>query len=144
MLYFQLFDYFLNFYWKQMPLRCDTRFEKEKKSLSKGGIEPGSIASKKVLVHDLPYEPFKLKCLMTAVLCVIPPVHLVQSAVSHLFPNSNYTYLFRFVWFVCVFWLVVVFSDFIFCFRFSFEFIICYFVFRIVICFALLGHCKNQ
>ncbi len=78
---------------------------------------------------------------------------------------SNYTYLFRFVWFVivfsdllfcfricdCVFWLVIVFSElllcfliFLFFFRFAFAFVICYFVFRIVICFALLGHCTTN
>ncbi len=61
---------------------------------------------------------------------------------------SNYTYLFRFVW------IVVVFSDLLFCFRichcvfwivilffiFAFAFVICYFVFKIVFCFALVGH----
>ncbi len=74
---------------------------------------------------------------------------------------SNYTYLFRFVWFVvvffdllfcfriyhCVFWLVIMFSELLLCFlifciffRFAVAFVISYFVFRIVICFALLGH----
>ncbi len=65
---------------------------------------------------------------------------------------SNYTYLFRFLWFV------VVFSDLLFCFRdcccvfriiilffrFAFTFVICYFVFRIVICFALHSHRSIQ
>jgi len=61
--------------------------------------------------------------------------------------SSNYTYLFRFVWFVvvfsellyiymnccCVFWFCLF-------FLFAFAFVICYFVFRIVIFFVLLGH----
>ncbi len=78
---------------------------------------------------------------------------------------SNYTYLFRFVWFVivfsdllfcfwichCVFWLVIMFSELLLCFLncyFVFYIcicvVICYFVFWIVICFALLGHRSND
>ncbi len=57
---------------------------------------------------------------------------------------SNYTYLFRFVWFVVVFfWLVIMFSGLLLCFLncyfvflFAFAFVICYFVFWIVICFC--------
>ncbi len=47
----------------------------------------------------------------------------------------------------CVFWLVIMFSGLLLCFWivilffiFAFAFVICYFVFRIVICFALIGH----
>ncbi len=75
---------------------------------------------------------------------------------------SNYTYLFRFVWYVvvfsdflfcfqiclCVFWLVIIFSELLLCFLFFFFFFwfafafVIYFVLRIVIFFffALLGH----
>ncbi len=54
---------------------------------------------------------------------------------------SNYTYLFRFVWFVCflaccfVFGFVIVFSDLLFCFR------ICHCVFWLVIMFSGLLLC---
>ncbi len=62
---------------------------------------------------------------------------------------SNYTYLFRFVWFVvvfsdllfcfrichCVFWLVIMFSGLLLCF------LNCYFVFYICICVCNLLFC---
>ncbi len=71
---------------------------------------------------------------------------------------SNYTYLFRFVWIVVVFWLILfsnlslcvflllfskllLFSDFFYLFRFAFFI---YFVFGIEICFALLGHRRRK
>ncbi len=48
-----------------------------KKSLAKGRIEHGSIASKDVLVHDLPSEPLKLICYIdSAVLFLVSPIHL--------------------------------------------------------------------
>ncbi len=59
---------------------------------------------------------------------------------------SDLLFCFR-IWH-CVFWLVIMFSELLLCFlifvffffRFAFAFVICYFVFRIGICFALLGH----
>ncbi len=54
---FQLFDYFLHFYWKQMPFCCDMRYKTGKKKFSKR-LELGSITSQKA--HALPSTPLKL------------------------------------------------------------------------------------
>ncbi len=91
-------------------------WKRRKKRFAKGGIEPESITSKVVLERDLPSEPLKLiqwadtstlPFYFWCPLYILIDRYLVQSAVSNLFPNqtavSNYTYLFRFVWFVIVF-----------------------------------------
>ncbi len=59
-----------------------------KKSLAKGGIEPGSIVSKDILVRGLPSEPLQLMCYIdSAVLFLVGSSYdLIQSAVSNLFP----------------------------------------------------------
>ncbi len=142
-----------------MPLRCDMRFEKgeKKKVRPKGGIEPLVDRVKRHCSWFTICTTGADASVGSAVLLLVLPVPWLtdvsssQQWVIYSQTNgavSNYTYFFRFVWFV------VVFSDLLFCFRdcccvfwivilffiFAFAFVICYFVFRIVICFALLVH----
>ncbi len=61
-----------------MPLRCDTRLEKGgKKSLAKGRIEPGSIASKDGDTQFTICTTGVDVLIDTAVLVLVLPVHLV-------------------------------------------------------------------
>ncbi len=146
-----------------MPLRCDMRFEKgEKKKSSanrpKVGSNHWSIASKR---HDLWFTICTTGAdasVDSAVLLVVLPVPWLtdvsssQRWVIYSQTNgtvSNYTYLFRFVWFVivfsdllfwfrichCVFLLVIMFSGLLLCF------LNCYFVFYIWICVCNLLFC---
>ncbi len=144
-----------------MPLRCDMRFEKgeRKKDRLKVGSNRWSIASKRHDTRFIICATGTDASVHSAVLLLVLPlpwltdVSSSQRWVIYSQTNgavSNYTYLFRFVWFV-------VFSDLLFCFRichcvflivilffiFAFAFVICYFVFWIVICFALVGHRKT-
>ncbi len=123
-----------------MPLRCDIRFDKgeKKKVWPKAGSNRWSIASK---THDLWFTICATGAddiTDSAVLLLVLPVPWLtdvsssQQWVIYSQTNgavSNYTYLFRFVWFV------VVFSDLLFCFR------ICHCVFWLVIMFSELLLC---
>ncbi len=142
---------------------------REKKSSAKGGIEPLVDRSKRYDTRFTICTTGADASVDSAVLLLVLPVPWLidvsssQRWVIYSQTNgavSNYTYLFRFVWFVvvfsdllfcfrichCVFWLVIMFSELLLCFLnylffiFAFAFVICYFVFWIVICFALLGH----
>ncbi len=124
----------------QMPLRCDMRFEKgeKKKDRPKVGSNRWSIASKR---HDTRFTICATGADASvdfAVLLLVLPlpwltdVSSSQQWVIYSQTNgavSNYTYLFRFVWFV------IVFSDLLFCFR------ICHCVFWLVILFSILSLC---
>ncbi len=123
-----------------MPLRCDMRFEKgeRKKVRPKVGSNHWSIASKNTLfvIYHLRHWSWYfsgLCCASCGSSCTLIDRCLVQSAVSIYSQTngavSNYTYLFRFVW------IVVVFSDLLFCFR------ICHCVFWLVILFSNLSLC---
>ncbi len=142
-----------------MPLQCDMRFEKgeKKKDRPKVGSNHWSIASKR---HDSWFTICATGAdalVDSAVLLVVLPVPWLtdvsssQRWVIYSQTNgavSNYTYLFRFVWFVVVFsdllfvldlslfdfcsivivfWLVIMFSGLLLCF------LNCYFVFYICI-----------
>ncbi len=131
---------------------------------AKGGIEPLVDRVKKILlvIYHLRHRSWCfswLCCASSGSSFTLIDRCLVQSAIYSQTNGavSNYTYLFRFVWFVvvfsdllfcfricrCVFWLVIMFSGLLLCFLncyFVFYICICYFVFRIVICFALIGH----
>ncbi len=138
-----------------MPLRCDMRFEKgeKKKDRPKAGRP-----RQKDMIRDLPSAPLELMPQFT-LLCFfwfctpwLTDVSSSQQWVIYSQTNgavSNYTYLFRFVWFVvvfsdllfcfrichCVFWLVIMFSELLLCF------LNCYFVFYICICVCNLLFC---
>ncbi len=143
-----------------MPLQCDMRFEKgeKKKDRPKVGSNHWSIASKR---HDSRFTICATGAdasVCSAVLLLVLPVPWLtdvsssQRWVIYSQTNgavSNYTYLFRFVWFVvvfsdllfcfricrCVFWLVILFSNFSLCF------LTCYNVFGIVVVFFELLFC---
>ncbi len=141
-----------------MPLRCDMRFEKgkKKKDRPKVGSNHWLIASKR---HDSWFTICATGAdasVHSAVLLLVLPVPWLtdvsssQRWVIYSQNNgtvSNYTYLFRFVWFVfsdllfcfricrCVFWLVIMFSGLLLCF------LNCYFVFYICICVCNLLFC---
>ncbi len=118
-----------------MPLRCDMRFEKGEKikDRPKAGSNHWSIASKR---HDSWFTSCTTGAdasVHSAVLLLVLPVPWLtdvsssQRWVIYSQTNgavSNYTYLFRFVWFVVVFsdllfvfGIVVVFSELLFCFQ---------------------------
>ncbi len=125
--------------------------EKKKKDRPKVGSNHWSIASKR---HDSRFTICATGAdasVDSAVLLLVLPVPWLtdisssQRWVIYSQTNgavSNYTYLFRFVWFVivfsdllfcfrichCVFWLVIMFSGLLLCF------LNCYFVFYICIC----------
>ncbi len=143
-----------------MALRCDTRFEKgeKKKVWPKVGSNRWSIASKR---HDSWFTICATgadNIIGSAVLLVVLPVPWLTDVSSNqrwvIYSQtngavSNYTYLFRFVWFVIVFsellfcfwicrsvfWLVILFSNLSLCF------LTCYFVFEFVIVFSELLFC---
>ncbi len=141
-----------------MPLRCDTRFEKgEKKSSAKDRIEPLVDRIKKTMTPFTICTTGADVSVDSAVLLLVLPVPWLtdvsssQQWVIYSQTNgavSNYTYLFRFVWFVfvfsdlfcfriccCVFWLVILFSNLSLCF------LTCYNVFGIVVVFSELLFC---
>ncbi len=62
-------------------MRYDT-WKGRKKSLAKGGLEPGSTVLKYVQAHNLPSAPLDHPS------CILIDSYLIQSAVSHLFPNQ--------------------------------------------------------
>ncbi len=111
---------------------------REKKSSAEGGIEPLVDRVKKDMTCDLPPAPLDVSSNQRWVI-----YSQTNGAVS------NYTYLFRFVWIVvvfsdllfcfrichCVFWLVIMFSGLLLCF------LNCYFVFYICICVCNLLFC---
>ncbi len=120
--------------------------KREKKSLSKGRIEHGSIVLKDVLAYDLPSEPLKLIWLCC---CMCHPsytswfTNILSSQQWVIYSQTNGTASNFPVCLIChcVFWLVIMFSDFYNLFiLFAFTFVIYFIFFRIVICFALLGH----
>ncbi len=137
---FWLFPSFL------LKINAFTIFEKgeKKKSSAKGGIEPLVDRVKKtwLVIYHLCHWSWcfsSLCCASSGSSCTLIDRCLIQSAVSNLFPNQwccLKLYLPLPVCLICrcVFWLVILF------FIFAFAFVICYFVFRIVICFALIGH----
>ncbi len=146
-----------------MPLRCDLRFEKgeKKKSSAKGAIEPLVDRVKKtwLMIYHLHHWSWwynRLCCASSGssftLIDRLTDVSSSQRWVIYSQTNgavSNYTYLFRFVWFVvvfsdllfcfrichCVFWLVIMFSGLLLCF------LNCYFVFYICICVCNLLFC---
>ncbi len=131
---------------------------REKKDRPKVGSNHWSIASKR---HDLWFTICTTGAdasVDSAVLLLVLPlpwltdVSSSQRWVIYSQTNgavSNYTYLFRFVWFVvvfsdllfcfrichCIFWLVIMFSGLLLCF------LNCYFVFYICICVCNLLFC---
>ncbi len=118
-----------------MPLGCDMIFEKgEKKKFVKRRDRTTGRSHQKDNDTDLPSAPLKLMFKLTLLFfwfCTpwLTDVSSSQRWVIYSQTNSvvsNYTYLFRFVWFVVVFWLVVLFSNLSLCF------LACYNVFGIM------------
>ncbi len=141
-----------------MPLRCHMRFEKgEKKKIGQRWDRTTGRLCQKDMTRDSPSAPLDLMFQLT-LLCFfwfctpwLTDVSSSQRWVIYSQTNgavSNYTYLFRFVWFVlvfsdllfcfrichCVFWLVIMFSELLLCF-------LNYFVFYICICVCNLSFC---
>ncbi len=102
----------------------DEIWKGRKKSLAKGRIKPGSIAT---MTRDLPSALLELMFQLTLLFFWFFQQWVIYSQTNAAV--SNYTYLFRFVWFVvvfsdlfcfrichCVFWLVIMFSELLLCF----------------------------
>ncbi len=137
--------------WKGRKKRC------QKAELNPGGSDQQTYW---LMIYHLSYwrEYLELTTLLlhvSSLLYILIDRYLVQSAVSHLFPNQwrCLKLCLPFLVCCCVFGIVVLFSDlslyFLTCYNVfwiiiffwcAFAFVICYFVLRIVICFALLGH----
>ncbi len=172
-LYFQLFDYNNIIFIENKCLYAiwDLKRERKKKDRPKVGSNRWSIASKRHVTRFTICATGPDVSVDSAVLLLVPPVPWLtdvsssQRWVIYSQTNgavSNYTYLFRFVWFVvvfsdllfcfricrCVFWLVILFSNLSLCFwlviMFSellLCFLNCYFVFYICICVCNLLFC---
>ncbi len=146
MLYFQLFFISLIYIENKCLYDAIRDLKRDNFFLAKGRIEHGSIASKDVLVRDLPSEPLKLiSYIDSAVLFLVSPIHLDwqisrpvsgESSIpkSMALPQTIPTFSGLPGLSLCFHSDVVLYSNLSLCFR-------TYFVFKFVIVFSDLLFC---